>query len=114
MSPSIFTRAALAAGLLASSASAAFNAASKTNVVMYWGQGSDQVPLSDVCADPNIDIVSIGCKYFRLHFGRAEAALVHLGTTRTTSTNREQFYFSMKHTTEIIPGRNKRMSRILC
>jgi chitinase len=66
MSPSILARAAFAAGLLASTASAAFNAASKTNVVMYWGQGSNQVPLSDVCADPNIDIVAIGCKYFHV------------------------------------------------
>jgi hypothetical protein len=31
---------------------------------MYWGQGNDQIPLSQVCADPNIDIVNIGCKWY--------------------------------------------------
>jgi hypothetical protein len=81
MSPSAFTRAAFAAGLLASSASAAFNAASKTNVVMYWGQGSDQVSLSTVCADPNVDIVSIGCKCFYIQYHEAAAAVVHSGVT---------------------------------
>jgi hypothetical protein len=63
MSPSIFTRAALVAGLLASTTSAAFDPSSKKNVAMYWGQGSNQIPLIDVCADPNIDIVNIGCKW---------------------------------------------------
>jgi len=62
MSPSTFTRVAFAAGLLASTASAAFNNAAKTNIAMYWGQGSNQIPLAEVCTDPNIDIVNIGCK----------------------------------------------------
>ena len=87
MSPSTFTRAAFAAGLLASTASAAFNAASKTNVVMYWGQGSNQVPLVDVCADPNIDVVSIGCKCFHLQCRKAELVLVYPGVCIITSTH---------------------------
>jgi chitinase len=29
---------------------------------VYWGQGNDQIPLSEVCADPKVDIVNIGCK----------------------------------------------------
>jgi chitinase len=62
MSPSTFTRAAIAAGLLASSASAAYDKAAKTNIAMYWGQGYAQIPLMDVCTDPSIDIVNIGCK----------------------------------------------------
>jgi chitinase len=63
MSPSILARAAIAAGLLVSGASAAYDAAAKTNIAMYWGQGYAQIPLIDVCTDPNIDIVNIGCKY---------------------------------------------------
>ena len=62
MSPSTFTRAAFAAGLLASGVSAVFNNAAKTNIAVYWGQGNDQIPLSEVCADPKVDIVNIGCK----------------------------------------------------
>ena len=62
MSPSTLTRAAFAAGLLVSSVAATYDAASKTNIAMYWGQGNAQIPLSEVCADPNIDIVNIGCK----------------------------------------------------
>ena len=62
MAPSLFARAAFAAGLLASTTSAAYDGAAKTNVAMYWGQGSDQIPLSEVCMDPNVDIVNIGCK----------------------------------------------------
>jgi chitinase len=62
MVTSLFTRAAFAAGLLASTTSASFNAAAKTNVAMYWGQGSNQISLLEVCQDPNIDIVNIGCK----------------------------------------------------
>jgi chitinase len=48
-------------GILASTASAAtFKPDSKNNVAVYWGQGYAQGPLSDVCADPNVDIVNIG------------------------------------------------------
>lgn len=60
MSPSTFSRAAIAIGLLALTASAAFDNASKKNVAIYWGQGNSQGPLSEVCADPSIDIVNIG------------------------------------------------------
>ncbi|KAI4950892.1 hypothetical protein J4E86_007400 [Alternaria arbusti] len=60
MSPSMFTRAAFAAGLLVSGAVATYDAAAKTNIAMYWGQGYDQIPLIDVCTDPNVDIVNIG------------------------------------------------------
>lgn len=51
---------AVATGLLATTVSAAFDAGSTKNIAMYWGQGSNQIPLSDVCADPTIDIVNIG------------------------------------------------------
>ncbi|KAI4703052.1 hypothetical protein J4E81_001929 [Alternaria sp. BMP 2799] len=60
MSPSSLTRAAFAAGLLVSGAVATYDAAAKTNIAMYWGQGYDQIPLIDVCTDPNVDIVNIG------------------------------------------------------
>ena len=59
MSISTFSRAAAAATLLASTASAAYNAASSQNVAMYWGQGNAQIDLSVVCDDPTIDIVNI-------------------------------------------------------
>jgi chitinase len=51
--------ATVAAGLLASTVSAAFNAAASTNLVTYWGQGDDQIPLSQVCNDASVDIVNI-------------------------------------------------------
>ncbi|PZC88382.1 Herpes-BLLF1 domain containing protein, partial [Pyrenophora tritici-repentis] len=60
MYPSTFNRVAFAAGIIASTASAAFNNAAKTNVAMYWGQGSNQISLAEVCVDPSIDIVNIG------------------------------------------------------
>ncbi|ORY05275.1 glycoside hydrolase superfamily [Clohesyomyces aquaticus] len=59
-SNSYFRAAAVAAAVLAPTASAVFNAASSTNVAMYWGQGAYQIPLTDVCNDPSIDIVNIG------------------------------------------------------
>lgn len=51
---------AIATGLLATTVSAAFDAGSTKNIAMYWGQGSDQIHLSEVCSDPTIDIVNIG------------------------------------------------------
>jgi chitinase len=60
MSPSTLSRAAAVATLLASTASAALNAASSNNVVVYWGQGYDQKTLSDVCQDPSYDVVTLG------------------------------------------------------
>jgi chitinase len=59
MSRSTFARAAVAVGILASTVSAAFDNSSKKNVAMYWGQGSGQAPLSELCANPNVDIVNI-------------------------------------------------------
>ena len=60
MSPNTFTRTAtMAAGFLASVASAAFNPAASTNVVMYWGQGNAQISLTDLCNDASIDIVTL-------------------------------------------------------
>ncbi|KAF2791151.1 carbohydrate-binding module family 18 protein [Melanomma pulvis-pyrius CBS 109.77] len=60
MSSSTFVLAAtVAAGLFASTATAAFNAAASNNVAMYWGQGNAQIPLSQVCNDASIDIVNI-------------------------------------------------------
>jgi chitinase len=58
---STYSRAAVVAvGLLASTVSATFNAVSSKNVAIYWGQGYDQIPLSEVCDDPSVDIVNIG------------------------------------------------------
>jgi hypothetical protein len=59
MSPSILSRAAAAAVLLTSTASAAFSLSSGNNVAIYWGQGAYQGPLSTVCMDPSIDVVNI-------------------------------------------------------
>ncbi|KAF2714866.1 carbohydrate-binding module family 18 protein [Pleomassaria siparia CBS 279.74] len=60
MSLHTFTRAAIiAAGLFASNAYAAFNATASTNVAIYWGQGSSQAPLLEVCNDPSVDIVNL-------------------------------------------------------
>lgn len=58
MRSTTFTR-SIAAGLLASSVSAVFNAASSSNVAVYWGQGSYQITLTEVCNDPSVDIVNI-------------------------------------------------------
>lgn len=60
MSPSTFVRAAIAVGLFTSSVLAKYHPVSKKNVAVYWGQGANQIPLSQVCADPSIDIVNIG------------------------------------------------------
>lgn len=54
-----FRTAAVAAGLFASTVSADFSASAKTNVAMYWGQGSSQIALGDLCSDDNVDIVNI-------------------------------------------------------
>jgi chitinase len=59
MSPSTFSRAATAAALLASTASAAYSPSSSQNVAVYWGQGNNQITLSEVCEDPSVDIVNI-------------------------------------------------------
>ena len=39
---------------------AAFDPASKTNVVTYWGQGSNQDRLLTTCQNPSYDIINIG------------------------------------------------------
>jgi len=47
-------------GLLAStiaSVSAVFDASASSNVAVYWGQGSNQLALEEVCNDPSNDIV---------------------------------------------------------
>ncbi|KAK5164523.1 Chitinase 2 [Saxophila tyrrhenica] len=49
-----------AAAALAPSVSAAFNAAAKTNVVTYWGQGPNQDRLLATCQNPSYDIINIG------------------------------------------------------
>lgn len=49
-----------AAASLAISASAAFNAKAKTNVVTYWGQGANQDRLLVTCQNPSYDIINIG------------------------------------------------------
>ncbi|KAI1334647.1 carbohydrate-binding module family 18 protein [Xylariaceae sp. FL0016] len=47
----------LMASTLYSPATATFSSASKNNVVVYYGQGPSQQPLSTYCADPSIDII---------------------------------------------------------
>jgi chitinase len=59
MSSNTFTFAATVAVGLFATANAAFNAASSTNVAVYWGQGDAQIPLSQVCNDASVDIVNI-------------------------------------------------------
>lgn len=59
MSLTTILGAAAAIGTLASTVSA-FDPSSSKNVAVYWGQGYAQGPLSDVCVDPNVDIVNIG------------------------------------------------------
>jgi chitinase len=44
---------------LATTASAAFNAAARTNVITYWGQGSNQDRLLTTCQNPSYDIINI-------------------------------------------------------
>ncbi|KAF2738382.1 glycoside hydrolase [Polyplosphaeria fusca] len=51
--------AVLASGLLASTVSAAFDAASSKNVAVYWGQGAYQIPLTTLCEDESVDIVNL-------------------------------------------------------
>ncbi|KAF2031238.1 glycoside hydrolase [Setomelanomma holmii] len=43
----------------ASTATAAYNAASTQNVAIYWGQGNSQITLSEACADPSVDVVNV-------------------------------------------------------
>ncbi|EAT92360.2 hypothetical protein SNOG_00865 [Parastagonospora nodorum SN15] len=45
---------------LTSTVSAVYAPGGSNNVVMYWGQGNDQYPLSVACADPAIDVVTLG------------------------------------------------------
>jgi chitinase len=59
MSRSIISIAATAVAALASTASATYSQGGKQNVVMYWGQGSGQAPLSSACSDPAVDIVNL-------------------------------------------------------
>lgn len=60
MLSTILSIATIATGLLASTATAAFDASSKNNVAIYWGQGANQKPLDVICSDPSVDIVNIG------------------------------------------------------
>lgn len=54
-----FTVAAAAMALLPS-ASAIYDPLKKTNLVMYWGQGPDQLPLKAFCTNTPADIIVIG------------------------------------------------------
>lgn len=45
---------------LTSTTTAAFNAAAKTNVITYWGQGYNQDRLLTTCQNPSYDIINIG------------------------------------------------------
>lgn len=79
--PSIFTYATVAAGFLASAASA------KGNVAIYWGQGAYQKSLMETCMDPSVDIVNIAfvngfpkdnTTYPNTNFGKSFAASLAL------------------------------------
>jgi hypothetical protein len=59
MSFATLARAATAATLFASSASAAYSSGSTNNVAVYWGQGAGQQDLIDVCNDSSFDIVNL-------------------------------------------------------
>ena len=50
----------LATATLAATVSATFNAAAKTNVITYWGQGANQDRLLTTCQNPSYDIINIG------------------------------------------------------
>ncbi|KAH5658633.1 chitinase [Parastagonospora nodorum] len=60
MPRSTISRAAAAVVALTSTVSAVYAPGGSNNVVMYWGQGNDQYPLSVACADPAIDVVTLG------------------------------------------------------
>lgn len=47
------------AATLAATVSAGFDAASSSNVAIYWGQGDSQITLPEVCSDPSVDIVNL-------------------------------------------------------
>ncbi|OCK74052.1 glycoside hydrolase family 18 protein, partial [Lepidopterella palustris CBS 459.81] len=51
---------ATVATLLFGSVSATFNANANSNVAMYWGQGSNQIPLLQLCQNPSVDVVILG------------------------------------------------------
>ncbi|KAF2150109.1 glycoside hydrolase family 18 protein [Myriangium duriaei CBS 260.36] len=55
-----FTLALAALLSFVSTTIAAFNAASDTNVAVYWGQGAYQARLVETCKNPSVDIVIIG------------------------------------------------------
>ncbi|KAI1496354.1 carbohydrate-binding module family 18 protein [Biscogniauxia marginata] len=57
MARRLFASIFLAAACCSVASAAAFNAASKNNVAVYYGQGPSQKPLSTYCADPSIDII---------------------------------------------------------
>lgn len=48
------------AATFTSAASATFNAAAKTNLITYWGQGANQDRLLTTCQNPSYDIINIG------------------------------------------------------
>ena len=55
----MFFRRATAALALSQTVLAGFNPSSQTNVAVYWGQGSGQISLSEVCSDDSVDIVNV-------------------------------------------------------
>jgi len=50
----------LSLAVLITSVSAAFSPSAKNNVAVYWGQGSNQLPLLETCKNPAVDIINIG------------------------------------------------------
>lgn len=111
MSISNFARAAAAATLLASTASAAYSAGSTNNVAVYWGQGSNQQDLSTVCSDPSYDIVNIA---FVNGFPRKEGDYPHTnfgnacdGTYFKHPTDSTQNNELLANCAGIAPGINK-------
>ncbi|SMR48152.1 unnamed protein product [Zymoseptoria tritici ST99CH_1E4] len=58
--PSFASLVLAATGLFAAATNAQFNAAAKTNVAIYWGQGPNQLRLLEHCKRPAVDIINIG------------------------------------------------------
>jgi chitinase len=54
------TSCGLSLAVLITSVSAAFSPSAKNNVAVYWGQGSNQLPLLETCKNSAVDIVNIG------------------------------------------------------
>ena len=57
---SYFAQAVATSAAVFTSSASAFDASANNNLVVYWGQGSNQSDLSVVCDDLSVDVVVIG------------------------------------------------------